>query len=134
MSVSYDANVIKLGYIVVKNGKVGTYIKGTFVTTKSATLQSGASASIVKSASNLVNKGSFEPGDYLPFSPAVGELKAFEDSGTIYYIFNDNGNKYSTTEANKTFILQGPVEIQEGSEVFADIKKGKQFKAFKLED
>lgn len=134
MSVSYDANVIKLGHIVVKNGKVGTYVKGTFVTTKSSTLQSGSSVSIVKNATSLVNKGSFEDGSYLPFSPSLGELKAFEDSGTIYYIFNDNSKMYVTSEPNKTFILEGAVEIQEGGKILANITKGKEFKAFKLED
>lgn len=120
--------------IAVKDGKVGIYVKGTFAITKSATLQSGAKVSIARFASGLGNKADFQEGDYLPFYPDLGELKAFEEDGTIYYVYNDDEHRYYTTEANKTFVLQGPVEISEGYEVVANVTTGKQFKAFKLED
>lgn len=122
-------------YIAVENGKVGIYVEGTFATTKSATIASGADVSIVRFADGLANKADFDEGDYLPFYPDLGELKAFEDGGSIYWVYNDDEHRYYTMSPNKTFVLQGSnIEIVEGGEVVADVTTGKQFKAFKLED
>lgn len=121
--------------LAVQDGKVGIMQEGTFATTKSATIASGADVSIVRFADGLANKADFDEGDYLPFYPDLGELKAFEDGGSIYWVYNDDEHRYYTMSPNKTFVLQGSnIEIVEGGEVVADVTQGKAFKAFKLED
>ena len=123
-----------LKYIAVKDGKIGTYVSGTFAKLKPATVEEGAIISIAKNASGLANKSDFDDGDYLPFFPDIGELKYFNDYGMSYWVYSDAEHRYYTSDTTKTFVLQGSaIEVQEGTEAVADVTTGKQFKAFVTE-